>query len=234
MINKKGILILMKNNISTFTHNYKHLLWQLYWLLYLPWFAYLERTVTTRFRVIHVPLDDYIPFCEYFIVPYLLWFAYIAIGIIYFALKNKQEYYNLCKILFFGMTVFLIVSTLCPNGHLLRPTSFARNNLFTDLVKILYKTDTATNLFPSIHVYNSVVLNAVIWRCNDFKNNRYIRYSSAILAISIVLATMFLKQHSVFDVVTGLVLAGLTISYVYRHQSVEEPVTLRMRKLKHI
>ena len=224
----------MKKNISTFTHNYKHLLWQLYWLMYLPWFAYLERTVTTRFRVIHMPLDDYIPFCEYFIIPYLLWFAYIAVGIIYFAFKNKQEYYNLCKILFFGMTIFLIISTLYPNGHLLRPTSFKRDNLFTDLVKILYKTDTATNLFPSIHVYNSIAINAVIWHCDNFKKNRFVRYSSAILSANIVLATMFLKQHSVFDVITGLALAVFTISYVYRHQPDAEPVSLRIKRLKQI
>lgn len=224
----------MEKIFSNLAQNYNHLLWQLYWLLYLPWFAYLERTVTTRFRVIHVALDDYIPFCEYFIIPYLLWFAYIAVGIIYFALKNKQEYYNLCKILFFGITIFLIVSTICPNGHLLRPATFARDNLFTDLVQILYKTDTATNLFPSIHVYNSVALNAVIWRCENFKNNSFVRYGSAILATSIVLATMFLKQHSVFDVVTGLVLAGLTISYVYRHQPMTESVSFRIGKLRHI
>lgn len=224
----------MPRFFKNLTQNYKHLLLQLYWLIYLPWFAYLERTVTTRFHVIHVPLDDYIPFCEYFIVPYLLWFAYIAVGIGYFALKNKQEYYNLCKILFFGMTVFLIVSTICPNGHLLRPTTFPRDNFFTDLVKILYTTDTATNLFPSIHVYNSVAINAVIWHCDNFKEHRLVRYGSAILATSIILATMFLKQHSVFDVVTGLVLAAFTISYVYRHQPSTERTTFRFHRLHHI
>lgn len=158
----------MKKILFYLTHEYKHLLWQLYWFLYLPWFAYLERTVTTKFRIIHVTLDDYIPFCEYFIVPYLLWFIYIAAGILYFAFNNKQEYYNLCKILFFGMTVFLIVSTVYPNGHLLRPATFARDNVFIDFVKILYNTDTATNIFPSIHVYNSIALNAVICRCENF------------------------------------------------------------------
>lgn len=224
----------MKKIVLNLTHEYKHLLWQLYWLLYLPWFAYLERTITTGFRVIHVTLDDYIPFCEYFIVPYLLWFAYIAAGIVYFAIKNKQEYFNLCKILFFGMTIFLIVSTICPNGHLLRPTTFTRDNLFTDLVKMLYKADTATNLFPSIHVYNSVTLNAVIWHSENFKDNRLIRYGSAILSTTIVLSTVFLKQHSAFDVVTGLILAAFTISYVYRHQSQAEHITFRVRKLKHI
>ena len=132
------------------------------------------------------------------------------------------------------MTVFLIVSTICPNGHYLRPTTFARDNIFFDLVRALYATDTATNLFPSIHVYNSLAINAVIWRCEDFKENRVVRYGSAILATSIVLATMFLKQHSVFDVVTGIALAAFTIKFVYKHQSSDSHAVQTTRRLRHI
>lgn len=220
--------------IQTFLEKYKHLRWQIYWLIYLPWFAYLEQTVTKRFHVIHMAIDDYIPFCEYFIIPYLLWFAYIAVGIGYFALKNKKEYYNLCKILFFGMTVFLIVSTLCPNGHYLRPKTFDRDNIFVDMVRTLYAADTSTNLFPSIHVYNSIAVNAVIWHCEDFKQKPLVRYGSGILMVSIILATMFLKQHSVFDVVTGILLAACTIRFIYRVQpelSMREKFVQRLRRI---
>lgn len=218
----------------TFYKKYKHLWWQVYWLLYLPWFAYLEKTVTKQFHIVHMAVDDYIPFCEYFIIPYLLWFAYIALGIGYFALKNKQEYYNLCKILFFGMTVFLMVSTIYPNGHFLRPATFARDNIFVDMVQMLYAADTSTNLFPSIHVYNSIALNAVIWHCDDFKQNRFVRYGSNTLMIFIILATMFLKQHSVFDVITGILLAAFTIRMVYRTQpelSLRKRVVRRLRRI---
>lgn len=213
---------------------YKHLLLQLYWFLYLPWFSYLECTVTTRFHIVHVALDDYIPFCEYFIVPYLLWFAYIAVTIGYFALKNKQEYYNLCKVLFFGMTVFLIISTIYPNGHYLRPATFAHDNIFVTMVRALYTADTATNLFPSIHVYNSIAVNYAIWHCYNFENNRIVRYGSGILCISIVLSTMFLKQHSVFDVVTGLALAACTIGYVYYFQPVRSRRKQMVQRLRQI
>lgn len=220
--------------VTSLFEKYHHLWWQVYWLIYLPWFAYLERTVTKQFHVIHLPIDDYIPFCEYFVIPYFLWFAYIAVGIGYFAVKNRDEYYNLCKILFLGMTVFLIVSTLCPNGHYLRPTTFARDNIFVDMVRMLYATDTSTNLFPSIHVYNSIAINAVIWHCKDFKKNYFVRYGSGILMVSIVLATMFLKQHSVFDVITGILLALAIIRFVYRTQpqlSIRQRMVQRLRRI---
>ena len=200
---------------SSFIEKNKHSVLMLYWLLYLPWFQHLEKTVTTHFHVIHVAIDDYIPFCEYFIIPYFLWFAYVAWGIAYFYFKNKDEYFKLCAVLFTGMTIFLIVSTLYPNGHYLRPTTFEHNNIFVQMVKWLYATDTPTNLFPSIHVYNSIAVNMAVWHCDNFKNNRVVRYGSATLMVSIILATMFLKQHSVFDVVTGTVLAIFMYSVVY-------------------
>ena len=44
----------------------------IYGIIYLTWFIYLEQKVTKNYRVIHVTLDDYIPFCEGFVIPYFL------------------------------------------------------------------------------------------------------------------------------------------------------------------
>ena len=65
-----------RDAVNAFIERNKHALLLLYFMIYLPWFGHLERTVTTHFHVIHVALDDYIPFCEYFIIPYFLWFGY--------------------------------------------------------------------------------------------------------------------------------------------------------------
>ncbi len=201
--------------LYTYLNKHKHALLLLYFAVYLPWFCYLEKTVTTHFHVIHMAIDDYIPFCEYFIIPYFLWFFYVGWGIAYFYRKNRDEYFRLCTVLFVGMTVFLIISTVYPNGHYLRPTEFARDNLFTHLVRQLYATDTATNLFPSIHVYNSIAVNIAVWHCDNFKENKAVRCGSALLMLSIILSTMFLKQHSVFDVLTAIVMAVCMYRLVY-------------------
>lgn len=198
----------LRQRISSFIDRNKALFLLSYFAIYLPWFGHLEKTVTTHFHVIHTALDDYIPFCEYFIIPYLLWFGYVGWGIGYFYLKDRSEYFRLCAMLFTGMTIFLIVSTIYPNGHYLRPTTFARDNIFVHIVKWLYASDTATNLFPSIHVYNSIAVNIAVWRSDAFKHKHATRCGSAILMVSIILSTMFLKQHSVFDVVTGMITAA--------------------------
>lgn len=214
--------------ISAFIEKNKHGLLFLYFLIYLPWFDYLEKTVTTHFHVIHMALDDYIPFCEYFIVPYLLWFGYVAWGLLYFFLKNKDDFIRLCVVLFTGMTVFLVISTLYPNGHYLRPAAYERSNIFVQIVKWLHSTDTPTNLFPSIHVYNSIAVNMAVWKSEDFRNKKAVRYGSAVLMVSIILSTMFLKQHSVFDVITGIALAVFMYAAVYGKHAAR--ISLRERK----
>ena len=204
-----------KNCAREIFRKYRHGLLLLYLLIYLPWFQWLEKTVTSRFHVIHMAVDDWIPFVEGFIIPYFLWFLYVAAAVVYYFFKNKTEYYRLCIFLFIGMTVFLIVSTVYPNGHTLRPVEFERDNLFVDMVRYLYRIDTPTNLFPSIHVYNSIGVNIAVWRCEEFRAKKAIRYGSFLLMISIVLSTMFLKQHSVFDVITGIVFAAFMYTLVY-------------------
>ncbi len=205
----------MKAKIIAFINEYRHSILLLYGFIYIPWFSYLESTVTTHFHIIHMVIDDYIPFIEFFIVPYLLWFVYIAIGVLYFFFHNKNEYYKLCIFLITGMTVFLIVSTVYPNGTNLRPMIFERSNLFVDAVKALYATDTPTNIFPSIHVYNSLAIHIAVSRNELLKKKRYIIHASRVMMMSIILATVFLKQHSMFDVITAFALAGFMYLLLY-------------------
>lgn len=186
---------------------YKHAWVFLYGLIYFPWFIYLEQHVTHDFHVIYIPLDDKIPFIEYFVVPYLLWFAFIAVTVLYFFFTDKNDFYRLAVFLITGMTIFLIISTIYPNGQLLRPTVFERDNIFVDMVKQLYITDTPTNIFPSIHVYNSIGVYIAIRNCKRLKNNKPVQYGSFILATLIILSTVFLKQHSVLDMIGAFVLA---------------------------
>lgn len=213
MIRLRGQL---KSSLSRFYENYRHLLLLLYFPVYLLWFNYLEKAVTTHFHVIHTAADDYIPFCEYFVIPYLLWFFYVAWGIIYMAKNNKADYYRLCAFLFTGMTVFLIISTVYPNGHYLRPQYFEHHNIFTSLCEALYSTDTPTNLFPSIHVYNSIGIHLAVMQNRELRKNKTVQMLSFLLMASIILATMFLKQHSVFDVTTALILSFVMYRIVYR------------------
>ncbi|MDE5907780.1 MAG: phosphatase PAP2 family protein [Lachnospiraceae bacterium] len=203
--------------MKKFFEKYKHAIpLMIYAVIYCTWFAYLEKTVIHPATIIHVGIDDSIPFCEVFVIPYFLWFAYVSAVVMYCFFKNKQEYYKTCVFLFTGMTVFLLISTLWPNGHHLRPSVMPRENIFTAMIAHLYKVDTPTNLWPSIHVYNSIGAHLAVVHNYQLAKNKMIRTGSLTLCIAIILSTVFIKQHSMFDVITAFVMAAVMYAVVYQ------------------
>ncbi len=215
---RKGRILKVKTTIMNFLRKYSHAWVLLYAFIYVPWFAYLERHVTEDYHLIQSSLDRYIPFIEHFIVPYLLWFAFIAAVIIYFFFTDKAGFYRLTIFLFTGMTIFLIICTFYPNGQHLRPETFARDNLFVDLVKMLYKTDTPTNVLPSIHVFNSLGAVIAVSHSTALKKHRSVQIGAYLLAALIILSTVFLKQHSVIDMIAAFCMAGILYPFVYAGQ----------------
>lgn len=188
-----------------------------YMMIYIIWWAVLEHREINHYYVIHMPLDDKIPFCEYFIIPYLLWFVYVSATVLYLFFKDdtRKDYHKCLVFLFTGMTIFLIISTFWPNGHNLRPTALSRNNIFTKLLIALWRIDTPTNLWPSIHVYNALGAHFAIRESRVFTHPKYLPGLSFCLTLSIILSTVLIKQHSLFDVLTALGLAGVMYIIVY-------------------
>ncbi len=194
---------------------YKHACVFSYFLLYMPWFCWLEKRTDVQYYVIHSSVDDLIPFCEYFIIPYLLWFLFIAGTGLYLFFKDVDGFYKYAATTVCGMTVFLIICTVLPNAIHLRPYIVLRNNPCMDLVRMVWRMDTPTNVFPSLHVYNSLCAATALCSRKDFKKPGMVKGGTVLLTVMIILSTMFLKQHSVIDVMGGICMASFICSMVY-------------------
>ena len=212
----KARLNSMKN---IFKKNWR-ILYLLYILIYMPWFFFIERIITSDtpgLHLIHCPIDDLIPFCSIFIIPYLFWFLYMIMSCIYVYFKGTDaEYRRLAISLVVGMSITLIFYMIYPNGHNLRPDSITDDGIFSKLILIIYSADTSTNVFPSIHVYNSLVAHFALWNISSLKKHPAIRISSLVLCILICLSTVFLKQHSFLDLIGGAACASLAYVLAYR------------------
>ena len=180
----------------------------LYMAVYMVWFSILERMNRLHYTVVYTALDGKIPFIEEFILPYYAWFFFVAIMMVLLYFKDRATYHRACAFLAIGMTVFLVVSTVWPNIQYLRPAQMPRDNVFTHMVSAIYRSDTPTNVCPSIHVYNSVamILAAFCSRWRGFQK-KSVRALITVQGVLIILSTMFVKQHSVFDVTMALLMA---------------------------
>lgn len=209
--------MILKNKVIHIANKYKHGFILLYFFIYIIWFTYLERTVTTDFIPVHSKLDKFIPFMEIFVIPYFLWFIFIFVTVAYFFLTSRQDFYKCCAFLFIGMTVCLIVYSIWPNGHYLRVNldTLGRSNIFTRVLGRLYSFDTATNVFPSIHVYNSIGAMLAIRKSERLRHIKWLQISTFILTVLICMSTVTLKQHSILDVFGGIILSVIMYAFIY-------------------
>ena len=195
-----------------------HLWYQLYWVVYLIWFFWLDNTITQPKYIIHAPLDDLIPFNEWFVIPYCSWFLLLVAVTALLWWKDTASYDKLCLMMFSGMTFCLIVYMLLPNGLDLRPTveEIGRSNPAMWVMQLLWKADASVNVCPSIHCQSTACMAIAISESKLAEERPVLRPIALVWAALICLSTVFTKQHSVLDVVCGLAVAVVWLPVLYR------------------
>ena len=152
-------------------------------------------------------VDKTIPFLKIFILPYITWYGYITIGLIYLCVKNRKTYYTSLISLNIGLAICYIIyaffQTTVP-----RPI-VTDSDILSKLVTMIYKHDNPFNCFPSMHVTTTYILMKGI---NDTENNKLVSFLFNIIGILIIISTQFVKQHVVLD----LIFAMLLCEVIYR------------------
>ena len=183
---------------------YRHIFMLAYWPLFgfLFWFA--ERVLPVpAYNVVYTPLDSLIPFCELFVFPYVLWYFYL-IGIhVYTFFYDVDAFKKLMKYIIFTYTIGLIIFFIFPTCQLLRPVVFERQNILTEFMAWFYTFDTNTNVSPSLHVVGSMAVMHTAWHTRGLDSKKY-KTAFAITTFFISISTVFLKQHSVIDIIVAL------------------------------
>ena len=99
-----------------------HLWFQLYWVVYLVWFFWLDLTIKDPKYIIHSPLDDSIPFNEWFVFPYCSWFLLLAGVTALLWWYDTASYDKLCLSMFAGMP-FCLIGAQTPRSPSARPST---------------------------------------------------------------------------------------------------------------
>lgn len=188
----------------------------LYWPLFGLLFFAAERLYTpASYHLMHCALDDLIPFCEWFLIPYLFWFVFLAGMHLYTLLRDPHAFRRMMRFIILTYSAALLVFFLFPTAQTLRPAVFPRDDLLTRLTAAFYAFDTSTNVCPSLHVVGSLAVLFAAWDCPRFQTRSW-RLAFAVSAGLISISTVFLKQHSVLDLLAALLLCMVAYRVVYR------------------
>ncbi len=146
-------------------------------------------------------VDSLIPFNKFFILPYVSWYAFILVFSAILCVLDKEKYLKLLITINIGMITCYVIYYFYPT-YVPRPIITGRDFL-SNLVLNLYANDNPYNAFPSIHVLNSALISFYIYKSD--KVNKTIKLICIIMSFSIILSTMFIKQHYFADVVASMV-----------------------------
>lgn len=194
---------------------FRHLLLLLGWVGYFALY-FLTENLIPRERCVSVwcPLDDRIPFCEWFVIPYVGWYGLIVFSLGYFLLYDVDSFKRLQIYIIITQVVAMGVYILFPSCQDLRPEMMPRENLLTGAVELLYAFDTSTNVCPSLHVAYSLGI-ASVWLKKKAASAVW-KGCVVVMVVLICLSTAFIKQHSVLDGLAALPVCLLAEWIVWR------------------
>lgn len=156
--------------------------------------------------------DISIPFVKVFIVPYIIWYIFTYIMFFYIYLKNKKIYlrtlitYATCLIL--SYSIFYFFQTTVPRPNLVG------NDIFTNLVRLIYRLDKPFNCFPSIHVLSCYLIIKSI-NLLETQNN-FIKSLIYFICTLIILSTLFVKQHVLLDILCAILLVEVVKKPIFK------------------
>lgn len=193
---------------------FSHLLLLLGWVGYFSLYFLTENLIPAEnCTPVHMWLDDWIPFCEWFLIPYTFWYALIVFSLGYFLLFHVDSFKRLQTFIIITQVCAMAVYILFPNRQDLRPEVLPRDNFLTRCIALLYRLDTNTGVCPSLHVAYSLGI-ASVW----LKEKAASRWWKAFVVVSVVLiclSTMFIKQHSAVDFFAALPVCLLAELLIY-------------------
>lgn len=182
---------------------YAHLKLLLGWVIYFILYFLTENLIPAEnCYPVHCIIDDWIPFCEWFIIPYVLWYFYIIVTLLYMLLYNIDGFKRLSKYIIITQMTAMAIYILFPSRQDLRPEVLPRDNALTWAISVLYRLDTHTCVCPSLHVAYSVGIASAWIKEKDI--SVIWRVCMVVFAILVCLSTAFIKQHSVVDALAAL------------------------------
>ncbi|ALC90372.1 phosphoesterase [Bacillus sp. FJAT-18017] len=173
---------------------------------------------------ISTALDGYIPFLPIFIIPYILWYAYVFLYLVYFCFKDTKVYLKTIILIVVGelicFAIYFFFQTTVPRPQV------QGDGILIDLVKLIYLNDRPFNCFPSIHVLTTF---AIMLGSLHIKEKHPVTILFIhILGSLIIISTLFVKQHVIPDMIGSMFLVTFLygILFEFYQVRVEEKKTI--------
>ena len=165
---------------------------------------------------LNTALDNLIPFAPEWAIFYLyLFYPLSALTMAWFALVEYKRGIALAfSLVLINLAADLVYIVFPVTTDIYREALLAHplaGNPFAAAMYAHYAGDPSFNCFPSLHAAVSVICFYAWYRYARVKPNRITRaiaIGMLVVAVGVVLSTLFVKQHYIADEIAGIILAG--------------------------
>lgn len=186
----------------------------LLFLLVMPVLGLIYKILNTNPRnpvILSTNLDTMIPFLPIFIVPYIVWYAFILGYLIYFWYKDISVYLKTLSVIVIGELVCFVIyfyfQTTVPRPKLVG------DGILVDLVGMIYSHDQPFNAFPSIHVLTTFAI--ILGNINIRNKHVFHSVFVSVMGSMIIISTLFVKQHYILDMFASMFLTSFIYGIVF-------------------
>lgn len=169
---------------------------------------FFSKYLNTNFNLIGTTLDNKIPFIPEFIYIYMIWYPFLIISFYILYKYDKNQYLKLLIIAALSLLISYIIFIFYPTT-INRPLINNYNDITSFIVYTTFKADTPVNCFPSCHC-----LLCFILLFNTVFNKKISLTKRTIITtfnILIIISTLLVKQHVIYDVI-GAFIISLTVT----------------------
>lgn len=162
------------------------------------------------FVVLRSPIDQAIPFLPFMSIPYLGWYPFVFGVLAYLCAKDREVYYRVLLSMNICVWIcYLIYFNFQTTVH--RPV-ITGSGIGSSIVSWLYGRDEPFNCFPSIHALYSYLVMRAAFSVQGIK--RQVKLLIASGSAVIVLSTLLIKQHVIYDALGAIILGELIFTLV--------------------
>lgn len=161
---------------------------------------FVAKLLSNNYHLITSNIDNKIPFISWFVYFYVAWYLFLILVPIILNKydEDKRKKYNL--LLSIGASICFLIYIIYPT-YIIR-ADVEVNSLSSLIVSIIYYLDTpGLNCFPSLHILICIIW---IYLFSNFKNKKY-KYLMIIFSALVILSTLFIKQHVIYDGIGSLI-----------------------------
>ena len=193
--------------LTKYIKEHKEIYLFIFYFLFIVLFGLIQKYYNpVSSHLVTWPIDYYMPYNQYFMIAYAIWWPFVPAALIFFYFRDIPSFKALCFQMLIVCYLTLIIYIVYPSYLDLRQP-IHETDICSQMLLWLRSIDPPRNVFPSLHVSETVSICFVVYKSRDLLLNRYVKGIIYLIGILIIVSTIYIDQHSIADILFAIILS---------------------------